>query len=103
MPHHLEPNGHEASPPRRPVPASYRIKSTGVDGTIRFDYLVDASGRAGIMSAKYLKNRDYNPVLKNIAYWGYWKGTSPYAPGTERENTPFFETLRGTDTLLCPY
>ncbi|KAM5533745.1 hypothetical protein V8D89_012618 [Ganoderma adspersum] len=60
---------------------------------ITFDYLVDASGRAGILSTKYLKNRKFNVSLKNVAVWGYWKNTGMYGEGTTRENAPFFEAL----------
>lgn len=43
-------------------------------GEISFDILVDASGRAGVMATRYLKNRQQNQVFQNIAVWGYWKG-----------------------------
>ncbi|KAI9061696.1 FAD/NAD(P)-binding domain-containing protein [Trametes sanguinea] len=65
----------------------------GGKGEITFDYLVDASGRAGIMSTKYLKNRKFNMSLKNVAVWGYWKSTGVYGRGTDRENAPYFEAL----------
>lgn len=45
------------------------------------------------MSTKYLKNRTFNKSLKNVAVWGYWTGTNRYAPGTKRENAPWFEAL----------
>lgn len=84
-----------ATEPGRPIAADYVSKS-GVSGTIKFDYLVDASGRAGVMSTKYLKeNRRINQSLKNVAVWGYWKGGAKYAPGTKRENAPWFESLTG--------
>ncbi|KAI0072427.1 FAD/NAD(P)-binding domain-containing protein [Panus rudis PR-1116 ss-1] len=76
----------------RPISASY-VTDSGVRGEIAFDYLVDASGRAGVMSTKYLKNRKYNESLKNVAIWGYWRGTGMYGHGTDRENAPFFEAL----------
>ncbi|KAI0743665.1 hypothetical protein C8Q80DRAFT_855359 [Daedaleopsis nitida] len=65
----------------------------GAKREITFDYLVDASGRAGIMSTKYLKNRKFNASLKNVAVWGYWKNTGMYGKDTPRENAPFFEAL----------
>ena len=61
-------------PTARPVSAAWQSKS-GASGEIKFDYLVDASGRIGLMSNKYLKNRNYNKGLRNIASWGYWKNT----------------------------
>lgn len=83
----------------RPVHAMYLIKDTKETGTIEFDYLVDASGRAGLLSTKYMKNRRYNQSLKNVANWGYYEGTGSYAPGTARENSPFFEALQGQSVL----
>ena len=80
--------------PGRPVSASWSRKD-GTSGQIKFDYLVDASGRAGIVSTKYLKNRKNNQGLKNIANWGYWKGAGEYAPGTPRQGQPLFEALSG--------
>ncbi|KAI0698239.1 hypothetical protein BC835DRAFT_1335198 [Cytidiella melzeri] len=76
----------------RPVKASY-VGSDGRKGDIQFDYVVDASGRNGLLSTKYLHNRKYNQSLKNVAVWGYWRGTGMYGKGTPRENAPFFEAL----------
>ncbi len=44
-------------------------------GEIRFEYLIDASGRNGVMATHYLNNRNYHNVFQNIAVWGYWKNT----------------------------
>jgi len=63
------------------------------DGETTFDYLIDASGRAGIISTKYHKDRIMNPGFKNNAVWGYWRGGNKYAPGTSKENVPFFEAM----------
>jgi flavin-dependent dehydrogenase len=79
----------------RPLSATYTVTETKATGEIRFDYIVDASGRTGLLSTKYLKNRRYNQGLKNVANWAYWRGTDAYAPGTTRENAPFFEALQG--------
>ena len=51
-------------------------------GEISFDYLIDASGRAGIMAMHYLKNRRYHQAFQNVAIWGYWKdaGRMSFAP-----------------------
>lgn len=76
----------------KPVAVTWSNKE-GATGTLKFDYLVDASGRAGIISTKHLKNRKFNQALKNVATWAYWKGVKPYAPGTNREGQPFFEVL----------
>lgn len=78
----------------RPISATWKNK-LGLTGKVSFQYLIDASGRAGIMSVKYLNNREFNSTLKNVACWGYWKGAGKYLPGTPREDSPFFEALRG--------
>lgn len=81
--------------PGRPVSANYTRKATGEKATVQFDYLVDASGRAGVYNTKYLKNRKYNKGLKNVANWAYWRGGGVYAPGTNRAGAPYFEALTG--------
>ncbi|KAG6355157.1 hypothetical protein INS49_004238 [Diaporthe citri] len=82
-----------AEHPGRPVSATWTRKD-GTSGTISMDYIVDASGRAGVVSTKYLKNRHYNQGLKNIANWGYWKGGGVHAVGTHKEGAPYFEALK---------
>ncbi|KAK3681626.1 hypothetical protein B0T22DRAFT_502187 [Podospora appendiculata] len=79
--------------PGRAVSATWSRKADGATGTIKFDYLVDASGRNGIVSTRYLKNRKFNQALKNVASWGYWTGAGVYAPGTPQEGSPVFEAL----------
>ncbi|KAL9047357.1 MAG: hypothetical protein Q9214_000041 [Letrouitia sp. 1 TL-2023] len=81
------------SVPGRPISASYTRKSDGVSGVVKFDYIVDASGRTGLLSTKYLRNRMFNQGLKNVASWGYWRSTGKYGTGTARENSPYFEAL----------
>ena len=72
----------------RPVSASWVCKHSdngdkGKQGEIRFDYLIDASGRDGVMANHYLNNRHYHKVFQNIAVWGYWKNTNRL-PGTRQ-------------------
>ena len=78
----------------RPIAARWKNKN-GETGEVKFNWLVDASGRTGLMSAKYLKTRKFNQSLKNIAMWAYWEGTNSYSPGTPREGSPYFEALSG--------
>lgn len=60
---------------KRPVSAQWSSGSDrGASRTSRFDFLIDASGRAGIVSTKYLKNRSQHEIFQNVAIWGYWKG-----------------------------
>ena len=51
-------------------------------GIIEFDYVVDASGRAGLL-AKHHNSRRHHDVFKNVALWGYWKNTKPFGYGPE--------------------
>ncbi|UKZ82679.1 hypothetical protein TrVFT333_010473 [Trichoderma virens FT-333] len=77
----------------RPVSATWTRKD-GSSGTVSFDYVVDASGRAGLISTKYLKNRSYSQGLKNVASWGYWKNGGVHGVGTHKEGAPYFEALK---------
>ncbi|KAL8667337.1 MAG: hypothetical protein Q9168_007295 [Polycauliona sp. 1 TL-2023] len=79
--------------PGRPVSAKWSRKD-GASGVIEFDDLIDASGRVGIVTTKYLKNRKYNQGLKNIATWGYFKNAGSYGVGTHKEGDPYFEALQ---------
>ncbi|RDB25409.1 Sulochrin halogenase [Hypsizygus marmoreus] len=79
-------------PDSRPISANWRNKQ-GKIGKISFNWLIDASGRAGIVSSKNLHNRKFNQSLKNIATWGYWRGTGIYSPTTPRAGSPWFEAL----------
>ncbi len=65
----------------RPVSAAWQVKtsengSRGQQGETRFEYLIDASGRDGVLANHYLKNRRYHKVFQNIAVWGYYKNTN---------------------------
>ena len=71
-----------------------------VHGETKFDYLIDATGRAGIMSTQYLKNRRFNASLKNMAVWGYWQNAGKYGLGSARYGSPWFEALTGQKRLF---
>jgi flavin-dependent dehydrogenase len=68
--------------------------------TISFDYLIDATGRTGLLSSRYLKTRKYNNALRNAATWGYWRGAGIYGRGTSAEGAPWFEALTGPAFVL---
>jgi flavin-dependent dehydrogenase len=42
--------------------------------TTRFDFVIDASGRAGVLTAQHFANRTRHDVFRNVAIWGYWDG-----------------------------
>jgi flavin-dependent dehydrogenase len=54
--------------------------ANGDSGEISFDYLIDASGRAGIMATHYLGSREYHKAFQNIGVWGYWQDTRRLPP-----------------------
>ncbi|TFK23672.1 FAD binding domain-containing protein [Coprinopsis marcescibilis] len=64
-----------------------------LQGKTSFTHVIDATGRAGLLSTRYLKNRHFNASLKNIALWGYWSGVGKYGENTDREGAPWFEAL----------
>jgi flavin-dependent dehydrogenase len=46
-------------------------------GEISFDYLIDATGRAGLMATRYLRNRHYHEAFQNVGVWAYYRGAIP--------------------------
>ncbi|MWA14546.1 FAD-dependent oxidoreductase [Streptomyces sp. BA2] len=49
----------------------------GHHGTTAFRFLVDATGRAGLLGARELRTRRFHDVFRNVAAWGYWRGAPP--------------------------
>ncbi len=88
--------------PGRPVSASWSKREDGSIGVIKFDFIVDATGSAGLLNTKYLKNRHYNTGLNKSAEWAYFKGAGIYGEGTEHANVPLYEAIEGT-YLPFPY
>ncbi|WP_432906096.1 NAD(P)/FAD-dependent oxidoreductase [Micromonospora matsumotoense] len=39
-----------------------------------FDFLIDATGRNGLLSARHFGNREPLSNLRNVGVWGYWTG-----------------------------
>lgn len=40
----------------------------------RADLVLDASGRAGLISAQHFRDRRATEIFRNVAIWGYWDG-----------------------------
>jgi flavin-dependent dehydrogenase len=59
------------------VAATWVDPKTGRTGIHEFDYVVDASGRAGLLVNKYLGGRNVHASFRNVAVWGYWRGFRP--------------------------
>ncbi|WP_331757890.1 tryptophan 7-halogenase (plasmid) [Nocardia sp. NBC_01377] len=57
-------------------PTAVEWTKAGDDQTLTtsFDFLVDASGRAGLLSRRHFNMRRPLPDLQNIAIWSYWTG-----------------------------
>lgn len=55
----------------------------GRGGRITFDHLIDASGRAGVMSTRHLRSRQFHEVFRNVAAWSYWTDAKQLAKGPE--------------------
>lgn len=66
----------------------------GPDGNVertRCRWIVDASGQGGMVTKRF-HNQEWDPYLKNLAVWSYWKGAKRPA-GLDSGNTflPAFE------------
>lgn len=66
----------------RATSASWATRD-GRTGEIDFTHLVDATGRTGILGARQLHNRRVHDVFRNVATWGYWRGTTPLPDAPE--------------------
>ncbi|MFI6686778.1 NAD(P)/FAD-dependent oxidoreductase [Streptomyces sp. NPDC050485] len=59
----------------RPVAAEWvDTKHDNARKVTEFDYLVDASGRSGVLAAQHFRNRRAHEIFRNVAIWGYWDG-----------------------------
>jgi flavin-dependent dehydrogenase len=61
----------------RPVAATTR-SADGSSRRISFDYMVDATGQAGLLSARYFRNRQEEVAFANVAMGGYFRGARAY-------------------------
>src|ERR1700691_4756549 len=69
----------------RPVSARWTAKDDdgSQQGTIDFDFLVDASGRSGLLATRQFKSRRFHDVFRNVACWTYWEGAKKLEKGPE--------------------
>ncbi|MFJ6069810.1 NAD(P)/FAD-dependent oxidoreductase [Streptomyces sp. NPDC093065] len=59
----------------RPVAAEWvDTKHGNAQRVTEFDFLVDASGRSGVLAAQHFRNRRAHEIFRNVAIWGYWDG-----------------------------
>ncbi|SLM49939.1 CrpH [Nitrospira japonica] len=66
----------------RPV-AAPAVDSEGNRVRLTFDFLVDATGRSGLMATGYLRNRYYHKAFMNVATWGYWRKAKRLSVGPQ--------------------
>jgi len=57
----------------RPVAVEW-VHDGGDVRTTRFRYLIDASGRTGVLAKQHLDIRTRHDVFQNVAIWAYWDG-----------------------------
>jgi flavin-dependent dehydrogenase len=57
--------------------------SDGRSGELEFDYLIDASGRTGLLARKHFANRRMHDVFRNIGVWSYWKNAADIHEGPD--------------------
>jgi len=67
----------------RAVSAVWERTDRSESGVISFDYVLDASGRAGLLATKHHHSRRLHDVFKNVALWGYWKDAKTLQQGPE--------------------
>ncbi|MFF4389887.1 NAD(P)/FAD-dependent oxidoreductase [Streptomyces sp. NPDC001552] len=58
----------------RAIGAEWVAPETGEIVTTHADFVLDASGRAGLIGAQHLDNRQPHEIFRNVAIWGYWDG-----------------------------
>ncbi|WP_330257133.1 tryptophan 7-halogenase [Nocardia sp. NBC_00565] len=55
-------------------PTAVEWTADGQVHTTPVDYLVDASGRAGVLAKQQVIERQQHPAFRNVAVWSYWEG-----------------------------
>lgn len=58
----------------RPVAVEWTKKGSTETFVSECDFLIDASGRAGLLSAQHYRDRRQHEIFRNVAIWGYWRG-----------------------------
>jgi flavin-dependent dehydrogenase len=93
----------------RPAAVLWKGKD-GVQQRLAFDWVIDASGRAGVLAVQKLHDREHHKVFQNVAAWGYWKGgrTLPGTPpgglnSVSGQDGWYWLIPRGDGLLSCGY
>lgn len=68
-------------------PTAVEWTADGQVHTTPVDYLVDASGRAGVLAKQQVIERQQHPAFRNVAVWSYWEGAHLHPDTPEGEST----------------
>ncbi|MFE9327679.1 NAD(P)/FAD-dependent oxidoreductase [Nocardia sp. NPDC052278] len=58
----------------RPIAVEWTGPGDTGTRTTEFDFLVDASGRYGLLAKRRFNMRRQHPAFRNVAVWSYWEG-----------------------------
>ncbi|MFD4986519.1 NAD(P)/FAD-dependent oxidoreductase [Streptomyces sp. NPDC058374] len=58
----------------RAIGAEWVDPESGETVTTHADFVLDASGRAGLIGAQHFDYRQPHEIFRNVAIWGYWDG-----------------------------
>jgi flavin-dependent dehydrogenase len=58
----------------RPIAADWQSDGAVESGCIGFDFVIDCSGRSGILATRYLESRRFLSAFQNVAIWSYFRG-----------------------------
>jgi flavin-dependent dehydrogenase len=58
----------------RAVAAEWVRRDASEIQTVRFDHVIDASGRHGLLAQHHFDMRQQHEVFQNVAMWSYWTG-----------------------------
>lgn len=68
---------------QRPTGVEWSRRDGGPLHTAECRFLIDASGRAGLLSARHFRTRRAHSIFQNTAVWGYWTGARLLPDGPE--------------------
>ncbi|GAA5060518.1 NAD(P)/FAD-dependent oxidoreductase [Nocardia callitridis] len=67
----------------RPTSVEWTLLGDDTVRTTEFDFLVDASGRDGLLAKRHFGMRRQHPAFRNVAVWSYWEGAQLHPDSPE--------------------